>query len=547
MNNNNIKISHREVYSNKLEKQYDILRGEYYRQEKLLKYYESGDAFEKLNKKYEKEVNSLKYKLEVSKKQLAKQKEKSLKDKEEIERLKDSVVDKEKEFNKLYEEYQKKISEYEKLIKDMEIKINDLEGTNKKLTAQINRDFTNSSIPTSECRNRKNICNSRESSNRKPGGQKGHKAHLRKRYEPNVIIDLEVPEEVKNNPSLYKDTQTVKSRDLVDMKVIIEAIRYNSKVYENIVDHSEVFTPFPEGVDNETNYGKGVKAFCLLLNSYGNMSIRKTSEVLNYFSDENISLSIGAISSLTKHFSKNTRDDISQIISNLYLSNYMHTDATYIRNNGKQEYVIVSCNGIDTLYQHFSSKGKEAIESTPVKDYKFTLIHDHDKTYFNYGGSHQKCTAHELRYIENSIINEPNLTWNKDMKELLQTTIHKYKENSLNDEEIKEIKKKYDEIINTGISEYFKHPPTKYYPDGYNTFNRLKDYKESVLYFLDHEGIPYTNNCAELRLRKIKRKYRQVGTFRSFDSIDYYCNFMSTIETAKTRGDNIYQLIKSRV
>lgn len=547
MNNNRIKYSNRNVYSNELEKQYNILRGEHYRQEKLLEYYESGKAFEVLNEKHIKEVNSLKHKLEASKKELTKQIEKSLKDKEEIDHLKDAIVDKEEEFNKLYDEYQKKISEYEKLIKDMEIKINDLENTNKKLTAQINKDFTNSSIPTSECRNRKNICNSRKPSNKKPGGQIGHKAHLRKRYEPNTIIDLDVPREVKENPSLYKDTQTVKSRDLVDMKVVVNVTRYNSKVYENINDHSLVFTPFPKGVDNETNYGEGVKAFCLLLNSYGNMPIRKTSEVLSYISDENISLSNGMISSLTKHFSKNSKDDISQIISNLYLSSYMHTDATYIRNNGKQEYIFVSCNGKDTLYQHFNTKGKEAIEQTPVKDFEFTLIHDHDKTYFNYGGSHQKCLAHEIRYIEDSIINEPNLTWNSDMKELLQTMIHKQKENILNDEENKKIKEKYDEIIENGLKEYEDNPPTKYYIDGYNTFNRMKDYKDSVLYFLDHKDIPYTNNCAELRLRKIKRKYRQVGSFRSFDSIDYYCNFMSAIETSKAHGENIYQTIKSRV
>lgn len=545
--NNNIKISNRNIYSNDLEKQYNILRGEYYRQGKLLEYYKSGEAFEALNKKHDKQIKSLEYKLEVSKRELSKQKDKSIKDKERIDNLKEIVIDKEKEFNKLYDEYQKKISEYEKLIKEMEIKINDLEGTNKKLTAQINRDFTNSSIPSSECRNRKTICNSREPSNRKQGGQVGHKAHLRKKYIPDTVIELDIPKEVKDNPSLYKDTQIVKSRDLVDMKVVVNVTRYNSKVYENIVDHSEVFTPFPKGIDNETNYGEGVKALCLLLNSYGNMSIRKTSEVLNYISDENISLSIGAIASLTKHFSNKCKQDIKDIVSNLYLSSYMHTDATYIRNNGKQEYVFVSSNGKDTLYQHFNTKGKEAIEQTPVKDYEFTLVHDHDKTYFNYGGSHQKCLAHEVRYVENSIINEPNLTWNKNMKKLLQTTIHEFKNNELDNEKIKEIKKRYDEIINDGLKEYEEHPPTKYYVDGYNTFNRMKDFKDSILYFLDHENVPYTNNCAELRLRKIKRKHRQVGSFRSPDSINYYCDFMSVIESCKAHGENIYQVIKSRV
>lgn len=69
------------------------------------------------------------------------------------------------------------------------------------------------------------------------------------------------------------------------------------------------------------------------------------------------------------------------------------------------------------------------------------------------------------------------------MKKPLQTTIHKYKEEELDGEKIEEIKKNYDEIINDGLKEYEEHPPTKYYVDSFNTFNRMKDYKDAVLYF----------------------------------------------------------------
>ncbi len=45
----------------------------------------------------------------------------------------------------------------------------------QKLTAQINRNYENSSIPSSKSIARKKISNSREKTGRKPGGQPGHR------------------------------------------------------------------------------------------------------------------------------------------------------------------------------------------------------------------------------------------------------------------------------------------------------------------------------------------------------------------------------------
>lgn len=54
-------------------------------------------------------------------------------------------------------------------------------GKNLKLRAQINRDYKNSSIPSSKSIKRKKIANSREKTGRKPGGQPGHPGHRKKK------------------------------------------------------------------------------------------------------------------------------------------------------------------------------------------------------------------------------------------------------------------------------------------------------------------------------------------------------------------------------
>lgn len=55
-------------------------------------------------------------------------------------------------------------------------------GKNLKLTAQLNHNYENSSIPSSLTIKKKKIANSREKTGRKPGAQVGHKGHGRKKW-----------------------------------------------------------------------------------------------------------------------------------------------------------------------------------------------------------------------------------------------------------------------------------------------------------------------------------------------------------------------------
>ncbi len=75
---------------------------------------------------------------------------------------------------------------------DVATRLEEEREKNKKLTAQVNRDFENSSIPSSMQKpKRKRIPNSREKTGRKPGGQPGHKGHCRKQH--SVTESHEIP------------------------------------------------------------------------------------------------------------------------------------------------------------------------------------------------------------------------------------------------------------------------------------------------------------------------------------------------------------------
>lgn len=133
------------------------------------------------------------------------------------------------------------------------------------------------------------------------------------------------------------------------------------------------------------------------------------------------------------------------------------------------------------------------------------------------------------------------------MKQLLQEIIHFHKQNNgiFEKEIIDKYKSQYKQIIHTGLIEYKNNPPNKYFMDGFNLLKRMREYEDSTLYFLNHPQVDYTNNISERLLRKVKRKMKQVTTFRSEDSLTYYCNGLSIIETAKANNKNVYQTIQN--
>lgn len=414
-----------------------------------------------------------------------------------------------------------------------------------KLKAQMNRDHENSSLASSQKPFSKKIKNSREKTERKPGGQPGHAGHKRPHMEPtNPVIDLPVPESILHNPDYYPTDKFI-TKQVVDLEIRVSVTEYRTQIYRSRSTGQRIHAPFPKGVMNEFNYGENAKALAFLLNNYCNVSIDKTSELISGLSDGKIILSKGLINSLSKQFSSATEEERQKIYSMLLLASSMHSDVTPGKVNGKTIQVVVCANPDELLYFFREHKGHKGIKGTPVEEYQQILIHDHDTTYYSYGSNHQECLAHILRYLQDSIDNEPALTWNKKMKEFLSSTIHDVKQNRvLPENRIMQLEEEYDRILRIADNEYSLHPPHKYYPEGFNLFTRMRYYRDNHLLFLHHPEIEYTNNISERALRKFKRKFKQAVTFRSNDSVEALCNCMGIIETRRLQGYDIFKTSK---
>ena len=130
-----------------------------------------------------------------------------------------------------------------------------------------------------------------------------------------------------------------------------------------------------------------------------------------------------------------------------------------------------------------------------------TQNHDHDVTYYSYESGHQECPAHILRYLKDSIQNEPERTWNIQMRSLIQEMIH-YRNGLDSSEEcspekIAEFEGRYRAILRKAEEEYEYIPADDYYKEGYNLYLRMEQYMENHLLFLYDNRILYAKPTRE--------------------------------------------------
>lgn len=428
-----------------------------------------------------------------------------------------------------------------------ENEVRELNGTNKKLEKKLNISFENSSLPSSALPFRKKIPNSRKPSGKKPGAQPDHKSHNASRLHTTMEpIYISAPKKFLSDPDIYPTGKQI-VKQLIDIQVSVCVRDYIADEYRSKSTGSRLHAPFPAGIVNKVNYGPSIKALAFLLNNYYNVSIAKTKQCISDITKGIVNLSTGMICNLSAQFSSATKKERAKIFSLLAHSDVLYSDATVSNINGKRKAVILCTNKEQMLYQHVDHKGHDGLAQTPLKNFNGTLVHDHDRSFYSYGSSHQECLAHVLRYLVGAMENEPHLSWHKKMHSLLRRMIHTAKrfKDGIPCSKVKSFTDEYDTILAAAAEEYKLHPPSKEFMDGFNLQKRLREYKASHLYFLTHRDVDHTNNISERGLRKFKRKLKQAVVLRSDLGGQRICDALSIIESARLQNKNIYDIVHS--
>ena len=410
------------------------------------------------------------------------------------------------------------------------------------LVGRINLNSSNSSKPPSSDPNRKK--RRKANGGKKAGGQKGRVGVTLQRVDdPDEIEDIKLDRR-KLPPERYKEVG-YESRQVFGIEISRVVTEYRAQILEDSKGNRFV-APFPDDVTKAVQYGKSVKAHSVYMSQF---QLIPYNRVQDYFKEQlRIPISSGSI----YNFNREAYDLLGifeeKVKSKLAESALMHVDETGINIGGDRYWLHCTSNDSWTYFFPHKRRGSVATDAIGILP-KFTgiLCHDHWKPYYTYECVHSLCNAHHLRELIR-VWEQDKQKWAKRMKELLEVM-----NNAVNDAggllgsiESKKYRHKYRAILKKAEAEC--PPPDEIQREGKrgrmkrskarNLLERLGDFENDVLRFLDNKIVPFTNNLGENDIRMTKVQQKISGCFRSMDGAKIFCRVRSYLSTCRKQEMN---------
>lgn len=215
---------------------------------RLVESFQSGEEYVRLEEEYRRTIESLKRENKELREELAKAHEETrcvrslwMQANEDVIKEKEKALEqKERERKQMEEAMYRALREKDEALDklrekrqetyEVQTQLEEEKGKNRELTARINRDYTNSSKPSSQSPNHGKIHNGREKSGKRAGGQPGHPHHGRKRQEPARTVEIPAPEELASNKE-YRLTGKLVRRQVVYLHMSAEVVEYVTPEY----------------------------------------------------------------------------------------------------------------------------------------------------------------------------------------------------------------------------------------------------------------------------------------------------------------------------
>jgi len=436
--------------------------------------------------------------------------------------------------------------------------ITDLKKRIKVLEDRLSQNSTNSSSPpSSDWPTKKRSL--RKKTGRSPGGQKGHRGHNLKMTDSPDSITIHGVSACSScgrslkeiEPDGYRKRQVF---DLPPIEIKVEEHRSEEKSCPHCGHVNRA--PFPEGVEQPTQYGPAVKAYAVYLNQYQLLPYGRIKELfLDLFGT---GLSAGTIVNANMTCYEALKPVEDMIKDKVTASGIVHFDETGLYTEKKRWWLHVASTDDLTYYECHPKRGKAATDDIDIlPNFSGVAIHDGWDTYFKYSCGHGLCNAHHLRELK-AVEESCKQKWSSDMASLLveiKEAVDKRRiaADKLEKGEIDGFKDRYDKIVKRGLA---KNPPVKK-RDGpkkrgrikqskaTNLLLRLKKYWKETLLFMYDFDVPFENNVAERDARMMKVQQKISGTFRSADGARTFCRIRGYISTAKKNSLSVINAIQA--
>ena len=444
---------------------------------------------------------------------------------------------------------QKKLKRLQQGMDDLKSMVDSLKEENANLRNKVTelekklkskKDSSNSSIPPSQDQNRvKKNTSLRKKTNRKTGGQPGHKGTtLEMSNEPDQI-EFHVPcacsccGEILDAPH-----ELIGKRQVIDIPpirpVTTEHQIYSVQCKCGLLNKGQ----YPKSATSPVNYGSNIEVLINYLSARQYMSIVRIEEFFHQVLG--VKLSQGTIVNKLDRFADKCKEAYEEIRDKVSQSEVIGSDETGCVINGKKHWVWTWQTSNNTFISVSESRGFKAIEDNFENGFPNSILVSDCwaaqlKTKSKF---HQICMAHlqrELNYFKQLATEK----WSTRFSNLISQALRL--KSKMNREPADNFKSKVQSIIKQSkklIAENLEGPPKLI-----TLKKRLDKRIDNLWVFLKHYDVPADNNGSERAVRNVKVKQKVSGQFKSSKGAHGFVILRSVIDSAIKQNKNVFDVL----
>jgi len=394
----------------------------------------------------------------------------------------------------------------------------------------------------------------RGKSGRKPGGQHGHRGHTLqwsnqpKDVQIHPLLECACGEDLSRQPA-----QDFERRQVLDLPSLqLECTEHRAQIKECPCCYRLSTAPFPSAVRAPIQYGRNFLALLAYLYDAQQCSSRRIRQMCAELFGYAVSESTIQEAREKQYQALKPFDDF--LAETLLQEPVLHADETGVLVNKVTHWLHVLATPGLTFFSIQAKRGSEAIEAIGIIP-KFTgwLMHDFLSSYLNFGDClHTFCKSHLLRELV-FLFEEHRQPWAGQLHDLFLEMLHRVKEQKARDapfkqKELDRWQQRYWKILRAGRranpatikQEQSKRGRPKQSKEQ-NLLDRLENYDQCILAFLEDFELPFTNNEGERPLRMIKVRLKISGCFRTFAGACRHARIASYISTLRKHGLPVFE------
>ena len=398
---------------------------------------------------------------------------------------------------------------------------------------------------------------------RKPGKQPGAPgAYLAWNDHPDRTEDLfpSGPCECGTDLTGAADLGVVFSHQVTDLpgEVRAQTVQYDRHEVECACGRVHVPGPPPEtgsAAPGTVTYGPNFQAWCVFLMVMHHVPVERCADIIESMAGTRPS--DGWVHALLARAARAVAAANKTIRALILLARVICGDETPLRAGpgpkANKKYLQVACTSLLTYY-FLGERSLPSFKGFIYSDlYGTVVVHDRYQNYDHFGGiSHQLCTAHLLRDIEDAAQTYPEAIWPAQIARELRALIHAANVArgqglaAVPDELTAGHLKLFRNGVNAGLSQVRRVPggSNVKQPPALHLLECLKHRQADVLRFLTDTAIPPTSNQAERDLRPSKTQQKISGRLRSETTTRHRYAIRGYASTARKHGIDVFTAIK---